>query len=353
MRLKRLASLVLTAVMVCGLLTVPAFAATITEGKLDRFVTSSMPSSGTRTMSIKLEINSTVCRDMTVYQFPEGTILRGKSAYSQNTTLYEENPRKTMTIQYPFRETVVQPGVLYRFEIKENGEKGIRVVFAECDTNAAAIAPGTSVHGLPEEAGWGLPFVDVPAGYWCGPHIQKVYSCNVMKGTSGNTFSPNGNLTRAALWTMLARIEGIKDGKNVYYTNAQKFVQENGIADGKNPHALVSRQEFAVMLYQYWLYTGEKPYHYNEANHLQLGDPGYQINWDEIRDREDVALYAGSAMEWAVEAGILSGDGQQCIHPESLLTRAHVAKMMDRFMTAWSQYVNAKFAERNIWVYNG
>ena len=52
-------------------------------------------------------------------------------------------------------------------------------------------------------------FTDVPADYWAHDAIQYVTDEGLFSGTSGSTFTPGGTMTRAMLWVVLARMDGV------------------------------------------------------------------------------------------------------------------------------------------------
>ena len=49
-------------------------------------------------------------------------------------------------------------------------------------------------------------------------------------------------------------------------------------------------------------------------------------------DREKVSSWAREAMEWAVDAGLIQGNGDSQIVPQGLATRCEVAAVMMRFV---------------------
>ena len=54
----------------------------------------------------------------------------------------------------------------------------------------------------------GSVFTDVNTGDWFAEEVEYVRDNGLMNGVGDNKFDPNGNVTRAMMWTTLARIAG-------------------------------------------------------------------------------------------------------------------------------------------------
>ena len=157
-----------------------------------------------------------------------------------------------------------------------------------------------------------FPFVDVRTGDWFYDYVAYVYSNGLMDGTSATTFEPNANMTRAMVWTIIARAEGVDtDGGATWYAKAQEWVVAKGISDGKNPSAAITRQELVTML---WRLAGEPVVNY------ALTAP----------DADAISGWAYEAMRWAVSEGIIEGDENGLIHPTATCTRAEAAAILMR-----------------------
>lgn len=155
-------------------------------------------------------------------------------------------------------------------------------------------------------------FADVhDASHWATDSIDFVTSRELFTGKTEDSFAPNAPTTRAQLMTVLARL----DGADTYTAPLQKGMEwavENGISDGTNPDGNISRQQLAVML---WRYAG------NPASGKELTNP----------DAAGVSDYAQAAMQWAAENGIMNGDANGNLNPQSAASRAHVAAMVARY----------------------
>ena len=162
--------------------------------------------------------------------------------------------------------------------------------------------------------GNGLPFVDVSAGQWFYDYVEYVYANGLMDGTSATTFEPNANMTRAMVWAILARIDGETVTGESWQTVARTWAMANGVSDGSDPNGLVTREQFATML---WRYAGEPASSYSLAS---------------FTDANSVSGWAETAMAWAVEHGIITGMTDTTLVPQGSATRAQCAAMLMRFV---------------------
>lgn len=155
-------------------------------------------------------------------------------------------------------------------------------------------------------------FADVhDAHHWATDSIDFVTSRELFTGKTKDSFVPNAPTTRAQLMTVLARLDGA-DTSTASLQKGMEWAVENGISDGTNPSGNISRQQLAVML---WRYAG------SPASDKTLTNP----------DAAGISDYAQSAMQWAVENGILNGTADGKLNPQGTASRAHVAAMVARY----------------------
>ncbi len=103
-----------------------------------------------------------------------------------------------------------------------------------------------------------VDFSDVAASDWYYEAVEYVCAKGLMDGVAEGSFAPNGTLTRAMVWTILARASGVDtDGGASWYAKAQEWAAAKGISDGENPDAAITREEFVTML---WRLAGEPVY---------------------------------------------------------------------------------------------
>lgn len=167
----------------------------------------------------------------------------------------------------------------------------------------------------------GSRFTDVPEGHWAFESVEYAVDKGYFSGTSENTFSPDTPMTRAMLWTVLARMDnytGTAGTDAPWYQNGRDWAMANGISDGTNPDGNLTREQFATMLYNFAKHTGKN----TDKNNSVLNP---------YSDRGNIASYAVDAMAWAVTQGIISGTSSTTITPAGLATRSQAAVMLMRF----------------------
>lgn len=157
-------------------------------------------------------------------------------------------------------------------------------------------------------------FADVPKGSWYEKSVAFVVDKGLFQGVGKDTFAPNGTMTRAMIFTVLARHAGVdtSGGKN-WYQKGLDWARERGISDGSAPQSPMTREQLATMLYRY-----AKP-----------SKPAGDLS--KFTDAGRVSSWAKEAMIWAAEAGIVTGKGGGVLDPQGQATRAQVATMLMRF----------------------
>lgn len=165
----------------------------------------------------------------------------------------------------------------------------------------------------PSEPESGSNFTDVVSGAWYCDAVSYVAENDLMEGTSATTFEPNANMTRAMVWTILARIDGETISGTGWAADARAWAMDNGVSDGTDTNGYVTREQLATML---WRYAGE---------------PASDCSLAAFTDAESVSGYAAAAMAWAVENGIITGVTATTLVPQGTATRAQCAAMLMRF----------------------
>ena len=175
------------------------------------------------------------------------------------------------------------------------------------------------------------PFTDVPAGSYYEDAVVWAVGKNITTGMSATTFDPNGSCTRAQIVTFLWRAAGSPEPKtmkgfddvasNAYYAKAVAWAVENGITTGTSaskfsPNDPCTRTQAVTFLFRYAAANGM------EAVTMQELLSGYA-------DAASVPSYAVSAMNWALAAGILQGDGVKLM-PNATCTRAQIVTFIYR-----------------------
>ena len=158
-----------------------------------------------------------------------------------------------------------------------------------------------------------ISFTDVNSGDWFYDYVRYVVANGLMEGTSATTFEPNAIMTRAMVWTILARIDGETITGTSWQSDARAWAMENGVSDGTDPNGLVTREQFATMLYRY------------------AGEPAVSGGLSAYTDAASVSEWATDAMLWATKNGIITGVTATTLDPQGTTTRAQCAAMLMRF----------------------
>ena len=162
-----------------------------------------------------------------------------------------------------------------------------------------------------------FPFTDVSVNAWYYEAVKYVYENGIMNGMDRYSFQPNGTLTRAMVWTMLARLDGVDtEGGNSWYAKAQEWATANSVSDGENPTGEVTREQLITMLWRY------------------AGSPTYTADLSGYVDTADISSWAEQAMCWAVATGVIEGDENSALTPKADTTRAQAAAMLMRSIEA-------------------
>ena len=158
-----------------------------------------------------------------------------------------------------------------------------------------------------------FPFYDVAASAWYYDAVKYVYDKGLMDGVDTHEFAPNATLTRAMVWTILARAEGVDTtGGSTWYAKAQEWVVAKGVSDGENPNAAITREQLVTMLYRL------------------AGSPSVTGSLT-APDASSVSSWAKDAMLWAMNLGLVEGDENGAVTPTATATRAQAAAIIMRY----------------------
>lgn len=174
-------------------------------------------------------------------------------------------------------------------------------------------------------------FGDVAESAWFCSDVTYVYENNIMSGVADGVFSPNTGITRAMMITIIHRTAGAPDSamaafsdvdEKGWYAKAVAWGAENKIVTGTgnnmfSPDAFITREQLAVMLYNYDKTAGEEE---------QLADISA------FSDSGDVSVWAKDAICWAYKNGLISGKSESVLAPKDGATRAEAAAIIKRFL---------------------
>jgi subtilisin family serine protease len=188
---------------------------------------------------------------------------------------------------------------------------------------------------------WANPFTDVSENDWFYDDVRYAHTNSLMTGSDLTRFNPNSFITRGMIVTILYRLcqsaayddprpdaedygfrfTDVEDG--LWYSDAVNWAARNGIVTGYEngsfgPNIDVSREQLAVILLRYAIFTGTGP----------------QGNWAVNLDFADT----GKIADWAVEGamfcykdGIITGKTGNLFAPKDATTRAQAAAILHRF----------------------
>ena len=174
-------------------------------------------------------------------------------------------------------------------------------------------------------------FTDVKTDAWYYEAVDFVVSHGLFAGTTTSSFSPEQNVTRGMLVTILGRFAGIdaKDSAyqaqhfsdvsaSEYYAPYISWAYLSNIVQGESPSTFgpnnaITRQDLVTILHRYALRSGG-------------GDVSSTNSINSFPDKGKVAAYALQPMCWAVENDIVNGSGG-LLDPTGFATRAQVAQL--------------------------
>lgn len=174
-------------------------------------------------------------------------------------------------------------------------------------------------------------------GHWAEEPADFTGARELFEGTAPRNFAPEQPMTRTMLTTVLYRMDGAPDGagggapfsdvdSGAWYASGVAWAVENGIASGTGGGLFgagrsITRQELAVMLWNYAKYDGIDVSIGEDTNILSYADVGEAGEW------------AIPALRWACGAGIIDGTTDNRLAPRASATRAEAAAMLERFIT--------------------
>lgn len=169
-------------------------------------------------------------------------------------------------------------------------------------------------------------FNDVQPSNWYNDAVLFVTSRELFKGTGDTSFTPNASMTRGMLVTVLHRLDNIPNegaiyfgdvNRDDYYADAVAWASVNGIVKGVDgrfqPDVSITREQIATILYRY------------------ARGKDSSTSLDGFADSGKISSYAIESVSWAVQNGILQGDGRD-LRPQAPVSRAEVSAILQRFV---------------------
>ena len=153
-----------------------------------------------------------------------------------------------------------------------------------------------------------------------------------MNGVSATTFAPSQSLTRGMFVTILYRLAGSPAVEAAapftdvpatqYYADAVAWASANGIVNGVSadkfaPNSNITREQMAAIIHRFATTSGIEAAGSSEVSYS---------------DSAMISAFAKAAVEWATNAGILSGNSDGTFAPLRTATRAEAAAIFVRLL---------------------
>lgn len=176
-------------------------------------------------------------------------------------------------------------------------------------------------------------FTDVPANSWYKQFVDYAVTHNLFQGTTDKTFAPNTAMTRSMFVTVLARIEGVAVDNSKptsftdvpagkWYAGSVQWAFENRIVNGTgattfSPDDNITREQICTMLVRYG--NEKKVTFKSDAQGVAFTDAHLIASW------------AAEAVGICQKAGIVSGTPGGAFDPKGVATRSQAAKILNIF----------------------
>ncbi len=268
-------------------------------------------------------------------------------------------PQVRISFEEPDREMVIKESIKLHVTVEPAGYAG-DVTWKSSDSNVLRVDKDGTITALwPGQAqvtaelngktavctvkvyGTEKVYTDVQTTDWYYNYLNKAYIENLMSGYSNGQFGPADNITRGQFAIILYRYEGepavsfdahtfpdVAGG--LYYSDAIAWAKETGVVGGYSngyfgPDDAMTREQFATMMYRYACYKG-----------YDVNISGSQDTFYAFPDAGQVTAFAETAMQWAVNRGLISGD-QGMLNPQGTANRAVTATIMNRFIDVYGR----------------
>ena len=176
------------------------------------------------------------------------------------------------------------------------------------------------------------PFTDVSVQHDAA--VQFLWERGIMVGTSSTQFSPNANLTRAMVATILYRVAGEpqQSFNNVFtdvpsgrwYSVPISWAHANNVVQGVTstrfaPNDNLTREQLAAMTFRYAQSNG--------------WDVSFDSRW---QAPPNTSTWAISYVQWAVERGFMPVNNGNVLAPNATATRGETANFIHLFMVRYN-----------------
>lgn len=162
-----------------------------------------------------------------------------------------------------------------------------------------------------------VTFVDT-RDHWAADTVDFVSARGLFCGTGADTFSPEAEMTRGMVFTVLARYAGVDTGGGAaWYEKGAAWAAASGLSDGTDLDGNITREQLMTVMYRYAILEGK------------LNGAGVDLR--DYIDADCVSGWAAEAVSWAVGTGLIQGAAPEVLDPQGGATRAQVAAVIMRY----------------------
>lgn len=178
-----------------------------------------------------------------------------------------------------------------------------------------------------------IVFPDVKADSWAAENISRAAAMGLVTGRPDGNFDPNGKMTRAEFATVLWRLNGSPQASKTadfpdvsssnWFCEAVSWAAEQGIVNGTevgfSPNGEITREQIATILFRM---SG------GVSGAEMMFRSTYESNYE---DSEEVHSWAQSGMYWCIYKELIKGTSDTTLSPRKAATRAEVVTLVLRY----------------------
>lgn len=179
------------------------------------------------------------------------------------------------------------------------------------------------------------PYKDVAESDWFYKDVMYCYEHNIMLGVGDGKFAPENYTTRAEMAQAMYRLlkgEPVSETTpftdvklSDWFATAVNWCYANKIVNGDSettfsPNKNITREQVVTILYR---------------SAVSLKADSSNTSYDSFADAAKVSDYAKDAWGWSIKHGIINGEqtgGKTYLYPQRNITRAELATVLARFV---------------------
>lgn len=198
-----------------------------------------------------------------------------------------------------------------------------------------AILLATSVGAYTAQRTYGGEFYDVSSSAWYYGNVANAYSLGLINGKSANTFDPDGNLTLAETIKLASSCHqlltagvttNLSSSTSEWYSAYVEYATANGIVTEvyDNYNANATRGQVAVLFSRALISASGNMTEINTVSDGALPDV-------------DTSAWYSAAVYRMYRWGIMTGDDEHMIYPESAIKRSEISAVVMRMIDTGSR----------------